>query len=205
MKNDLFQVLNKNIQIIEINHGEELKINPIVSLKVFLSGPFLTDSAILIQHINDFVLNINDSKQQKMMSKQILDSIGGGNLKAMLRSHASANSRICIKNRNGSEKENNDKNKVEYSREFLNAALFYKPKVAIPFASNMCYLHKDTFTYNNHSNTSDLLYKYFESSKEFKNINVQLVLPGEVLELESLEKQSMNILEINYFLKEKLN
>ena len=51
----------------------------------------------------------------------------------------------------------------------------------------MCYLHKDTFLYNNHSNTSDLLFKYFESSKEFKNINVQLVLPGELLELESLE------------------
>ena len=187
LKNDLFEVLDNNIQVIEINHAQKLNVNPNLSLQVFLSGPFLTDSAILIQHRNDFILNINDSKQQKLMANHILSSIGDGNLKAMLRSHASANSRICIKNRNGSEKENNDKSKEEYSREFLNAALFYKPKVAIPFASNMCYLHKDTFAYNNHSNTSDLLYKYFESSKEFKNINVQLVLPGEVLELESLE------------------
>ena len=168
LKNDLFEVLNNNIQVIEINHAQKLKVNPNLSLQVFLSGPFLTDSAILIQYRNDYILNINDSKQQKLMANHILSSIGDGNLKAMLRSHASANSRICIKNRNGSEKENNDKSKVEYSREFLNAALFYKPKVAIPFASNMCYLHKDTFAYNNHSNTSDLLYKYFESSKELK-------------------------------------
>ena len=187
LKNDLFEVLNNNIQVIEINHGQKLKINPNLSLQVFLSGPFLTDSAILIQHRNDFILNINDSKQQKLMANHIINSIGDGNLKVMLRSHSSANSRICIKNRDGSKKENNDKSKDFYSREFLNAALFFKPKVAIPFASNMCYLHKDTFSYNSHSNTADLLYKYFESSVEFNNINVQLVLPGEVLELDSLE------------------
>ena len=42
----------------EINHGEKFNINPSLSLKVFLSGPFLTDSAILIQHKNDFILNL---------------------------------------------------------------------------------------------------------------------------------------------------
>ncbi len=187
LKNDLFEVLNKNIQVFEINHGKKLEINPDLSLKVFLSGPFLTDSAILIQYKNDFILNLNDSKQQKLMAKKIVNSIGDGTLKAMFRSHSSANSRICIKNRDGSKKENNDKSKESYSIEFLNAAEFFKPKLAIPFASNMCYLHKDTFTYNSHSNTSDLLYKCFQSSKKFKNINVQLLLPGEVLELKSLE------------------
>ena len=196
LKNDLFEVLNKNIQVTEINHGEKLKINSYLSLRAFLSGPFLTDSAILIQHKNDFILNINDSKQQKLMANHILKTIGNGNLKVMLRSHASANSRICIKNRDGSLKEKNDKSKEVYSREFLNAASFFKPKVAIPFASNMCYLHKDTFAYNRHSNTSDLLFKYSDSSKEFENINVQLVLPGEVMELNSLEttfnKESRN-------------
>ena len=187
LKSDLFEVLNKNIQITEINHGEKLKINRDLSLEVFLSGPFLTDSAILIQHKSDFILNINDSKQQKLMAYQILNSIGDGTLKVMLRSHASANSRICVKNIDGSKKENNDKSKEVYSREFLNAALFFKPKVAIPFASNMCYLHKDTFLYNSHSNTSDLLYAYSQASNEYKNINVQLVLPQEALELESLK------------------
>jgi len=187
LKNDLFAVLNKNIDLIEIDHGEELKINTELSLKPFLSGPILTDSAILIQHKKDFILNINDSKQQKLMANQIISSIGKGNLKAMLRSHSSANSRICIKNRDGSNKKNNDKSKEVYSREFLNAATFFKPKVAIPFASNMCYLHKDSFKYNSHSNTSDLLYKLSQSSEELKKINVQLVLPGEVLDLESLK------------------
>ena len=108
LKNDLFEVLNKNIQVFEINHGKKLEINPDLSLKVFLSGPFLTDSAILIQYKNDFILNLNDSKQQKLMAKKIVNSIGDGTLKAMFRSHSSANSRICIKNRDGSKKENND-------------------------------------------------------------------------------------------------
>ena len=97
---------NTNIQVTEINHGEKLKINSYLSLRAFLSGPFLTDSAILIQHKNDFILNINDSKQQKLMANHILSSIGDGNLKVMLRSHASANSRICIKNRDGTKKSN---------------------------------------------------------------------------------------------------
>ena len=74
------------------------------------------------------------------MANQILNSIGDGNLKVMLRSHSSANSRICIKNRDGSKKENNDKSKEDYSREFLNSALFFKPKVAIPFASNILFV-----------------------------------------------------------------
>ena len=147
----------------------------------------MTDSAILIQYKKDFILNLNDSKPQRIMASQINSSIGKGNLKVMLRSHSSANSRICIKNRDGSNKDTSDKNKEVYSREFLNAASFFNPKVAIPFASNMCYLHKDSFKYNKHSNTSDLLYNYSQSSTKFKNINVQLVLPGEVFDLKLLQ------------------
>ena len=72
------------------------------------------------------------------MANHILNSIGDGNLKAMLKSHASANSRVCIKNRDGSKKENNDKVKRNIL-EVPNSALFFKPKVAIPFASNMLF------------------------------------------------------------------
>ena len=187
LKNDLFEVLNNKVQIFEINHGEKFEINSELSLQPFLSGPILTDSAVLIQYKNDFILNLNDSKQQSLMAKHIASSISDGNLKVMLRSHASANSRICIRNRDGSKKENNDKSKEVYSREFLSAASLYKPKLAIPFASNMCYLHKDSYKYNSHSNTSDLLYNFHLSSKEFQKINVQLVLPGEVLDLKTLQ------------------
>ena len=45
------------------------------------------------------------------MSKQIISSLNNGDLKVMLRSHSSANSRLCIKNRDGSKEKNNDKSK----------------------------------------------------------------------------------------------
>ena len=78
--------------------------------------------------------------------------------------------------------------KEDYSREFLEAAAFFKPKIAIPFASNMCYLHKDTFKFNKYSNTSDLLEKYSQSSLAYKNINLELVLPGEFIDLNTFKK-----------------
>lgn len=186
--NDLFNVLNKKIHIIEINHGEEYFINPKLTLKPFLSGPILTDSAVLIKKEDDYILNLNDSKQQGLMSKQIISSINNGDLKVMLRSHSSANSRLCIKNRDGSDIKNIDKSKQEYSIDFLESASLFNPKIAIPFASNMCYLHKDTFKFNKYSNTSDLLENFSQSSSDYENINVQLVLPGEELNLHSLRK-----------------
>ena len=187
LKNDLLKVLKKGTNIEEINHGFNFILNPDLSIKPFLSGPILTDSAVLIKNNDDFILNLNDSKQQTLMMKQIKNAVGEGNLKVMLRSHSSANSRVCLRNRDGSKKENNDKDKHLYSIEFLNAASYLKPQLAIPFASNMCYLHKDTLEYNQHSNTSDLLYKYHLSSKKYSNVNLQLVLPGEKLNLNTLE------------------
>lgn len=186
LKTDLMEVLNKSSDIEEINHQETYKIDAQISLKPFLSGPILTDSAVLIKINNDFILNLNDSKQQFLMMNQIINSVGDGNLKVMLRSHSSANSRICLKNRDGSRRQNNDKDKETYSIEFLNAASYLKPHLAIPFASNMCYLHKDSMQYNEHSNTSDLLYKYHLASKEYSPVNLQLVLPREKLDLNTL-------------------
>ena len=61
------------------------------------------------------------------MMNQIINSVGDGNLKVMLRSHSSANSRICLKNRDGSRRHNNDKDKETYSIDFLNTASYLKP------------------------------------------------------------------------------
>lgn len=187
LKKDLISVLDHKVKIVEINHGTKFLINSEISVKPFLSGPFLTDSAILIQNKNDFILNLNDSKPQSLMINQIKSSIGDGNLKVLLKSHASANARICLKNRDGSKRHNNDKKKEVYSREFINMSLFFKPQLAIPFASNMCYLHKDTMQYNLHSNTSDLLYKYYLSKKYNSKLNIELALPGEKVDLETLK------------------
>ena len=75
---------NAKIPIFEINHGTKFKLNSILSVKPFLSGPILTDSAVLIQIDNDIVLNLNDSKPQSFMMKEIVSSIGKNNLKVML-------------------------------------------------------------------------------------------------------------------------
>ncbi len=202
LKNDLLEVLKKGTNVVEINHGANYIINTNLSLKPFLSGPILTDSAVLIKKNNDFILNLNDSKQQSLMMSQIINAVGDGNLKVMLRSHSSANSRVCLKNKDGSKMINNDKDKKSYSIEFLNAASFIKPKLAIPFASNMCYLHKDSIKYNQHSNTSDLLYKYHLSSKKYSAINLQLVLPGEKIDLNTF-KISQNKISRNQLLSNR--
>lgn len=161
LKNDLLKILGNKINIIEINHGQLYIVSPNIKIQPFLAGPILTDSAVLINCDNNYILNLNDSKQQKLMINQIKSNFREGKLKVMLRSHASANSRVCQRNRDGGVKLKADKKIEEYSKEFLLTARIFKPEVAIPFASNMCYLHKDTYKYNFYSNTSDKLLKFY--------------------------------------------
>ncbi len=187
LKNDLISILGKKTYIIEINHSKKFNLSKSIYIQPFLSGPVLTDSAVLIKCNNDYILNLNDSKQQSLMIKQIKSFYLDGKLKIMLRSHSSANSRICQYNLDGSIKTNTEKEKDDYSRDFLEAARIFKPELSIPFASNMCYLHKDTYKYNSYSNTSDQLECFYKNTKEYKDINLKLLLPCESITLQSME------------------
>ncbi len=56
--------------------------------------------------------------------------------------------------------------------------------MAIPFASNVACLHRDTFQYNKILNFSDYVERDFSDCSDcFGGMRVQLLLPGESLDI----------------------
>ena len=105
----------------------------------------------------------------------------------VLRSHSSANSRCCYRGLDGSNpKIKIDKTRFEYSTEFFDACFATKAETAIPFASNMACLHKETYKYNSILNFSDFVIKDFKEVKnKYKEMDCKLILPSEKLILKS--------------------
>ena len=99
----------------------------------------------------------------------------------VLRSHSSANDRCCIKCND--EKLLNlklDKTRFEYSKEFFDACYSVGAEYAVPFASNMACLHKETFSYNSILNFSDYVVEDFKAVKlKYKELKCKLIIHSE--------------------------
>ena len=179
IKDDLKNVLPKGRVIKELKHAKTTKINNEIEVTSFQSGPVAADSAIAIK-CKTLILNLNDSKIFKRSMKHLLSVIGKPSI--VMRSHASANSRCCMKVSSG--KISADKSKEDYSSEFADSCFAAGAAVAIPFASNMAHLHKDTFKYNSILNFSDDVVNYCEEHKSrYPGMTCLQVLPGEEVDL----------------------
>ena len=194
IKNDLTCVLPKNREIKELKHAVKIKLNNEIEVTSFQSGLIATDSAIAIK-CKILILNLNDSKIFKRSMKHLLSVIGQPSI--VMRSHASANSRCCIKLSNSNTnhgKINVDKSKDDYSSEFADACFKTGAPIAIPFASNMAHLHRDTFNYNSILNSSEDVVNYFENNKlKYPGMSCLQVYPGEELDLSSLKLVKSNV------------
>jgi hypothetical protein len=78
-----------------------------------------------------------------------------------------------------------DKGGSAYSAEFFQFCSRIGATYAVPFASNMSYLHRETFQYNQLLNSSDSVVEY--CSHSFRDLATvpSLLLPGESVDLSS--------------------
>ena len=181
IKDDLKAVLPKGKAIKELKHAKTTKINSEFEVTSFQSGPIAADSAIAIK-CKTLILNLNDSKIFKRSMKHLLSLIGQPSI--VMRSHASANSRCCMKVTNGTISA--DKSKDDYSSEFTDSCYGTGAALAIPFASNMAHLHKETFRYNSILNFSDNVVDYYQDNKSrYPGMTCLQILPGEEFDLET--------------------
>lgn len=184
-KKDLQDVL-KEPNIKELIHAKKYKLFNDINLLSYQSGPIITDSALSIFNDEFCILNMNDSKILPLSMKHLRHIIPSPDI--TLRSHSSANSRCCNRQLNGDEISSIDKKRFEYSKEFFEDCYNTGAKLAIPFASNMIHLHRETEKYNLKSNFSDYVVNDFESLKNnFKGMNCKLILPGEQINLENFK------------------
>lgn len=155
MKDDLFYLGFKNI--IELKHGERLLLDEHFSITSYQFWMFL-DSALLIECDGVKLLNLNDSKHMGLTLKQITRKHHP--IDFVFRSHSSANERLSYEIVDEPDAAVDDLDR--YIKEFAQTTIATKAKYAIPFASNHCHLHKDSFHFNRFIQHPLLVDDYFK-------------------------------------------
>jgi UDP-MurNAc hydroxylase len=138
---DLKSIGFRNIKL--LNHGESYELGDI-TITPYQFGLFLNDSAVVVETHDMRLLNANDCKIAGASLRQILKK--HGKFDFALRSHSSANDRVCY--RIPSDKDFINDDPMHYAKSFMLFMEAVNPKFAIPFASNHVHLHKDVFHFN---------------------------------------------------------
>jgi UDP-MurNAc hydroxylase len=139
-ENDLRGIGISNIT--RLKNGETLVINGI-SIRLYQFGLYLNDSAIIIDCDSVKILNANDSKIAGASLQSLLSKEGA--IDFAFRSHSSANARACYKISGTDESFDDNEHYLRSFKLFMDKV---RPKFAVPFASNHCHLHDETFEFN---------------------------------------------------------
>src|SRR5262245_35852099 len=135
----------------EVPHGGFVRLATDLELHSFQFGPS-ADSLPVVRAGDVTLLNCNDAKCFGLPLRQITRRFP--KVDFVLRSHSSAGAiPHCV---DGFEKElSNVRSADDYMEEFSRFALFVGARYAIPFASNHCFVHRDTVHYNETAVTPD--------------------------------------------------
>jgi len=167
----------KRTNIVEIPHGGKYELWEGFNLHSFQFGLFAADSTAVLTNGETTLLNANDCKifglPLKSMMKQfpMVDFV--------FRSHSSATPiPYCIKDYQTAYSEL--RTRQDYIEEFTRFSLAVGAKYAIPFASNHCFLHRDTKKFNDTGVNPQMVADYFNSNPEAKRANSECVVmvPG---------------------------
>lgn len=128
-----------------VPHASTVKVGDI-ALTMYQFGLFLNDAAIVVEAGGVTLLNANDAKIAGWALRHLISR--HGRFDFALRSHSSANSRICFKIEGKSDYVADDRE--HYFRSFCAFMDVVQPRYAIPFASNHCHLHDDVYGLNSY-------------------------------------------------------
>ena len=155
LKRDLRTIGFKNV--VELRHGEAFDITPAFRIYSYQFFP-MPDSGLVVECDGVTLFNANDSKFMGMPLAQIVRRHSP--IDFVFRSHSSANSRLCFEVTDSPEQMVDDPN--SYIRSFAAFAQKTHARYAVPFASNHCYLHRETFHLNRTIQTPFAIKEHFE-------------------------------------------
>ena len=174
MIRDLKSLKFNNVE--EIPHGATVDMGGGIKITSYQFGPMAPDSVLAISDGQTTLLNANDSKVFGLSLQQIKKD--HPKVDFAFRSHSSANPvPYCIENY----KENFTEHRPqeEYADEFTKFCISVGADYAIPFASNHCFLHKETEQYNQLSTDPALVENHFNNYVQEKNLdNKCVVMPS---------------------------
>lgn len=131
--------------IVEIPHGGSHEIWDGCRLHSFQFGVFAADSVAVVSDGTTTLLNANDSKTFGFPLSQITNRFP--NIDFCFRSHSSATP-IPYTIKDYKERFSDLRTTQDYIREFTNFSFAVGAKYAVPFASNHCFLHRETVKFN---------------------------------------------------------
>ena len=156
-----------------LGHSKSINIGDIKVI-FYNFGLFLTDSAIIIEAGGTTILNANDAKVAGWPLKKIVKEHGP--IDFALRSHSSANTRVCYEIPGDTSFVSDDRE--HYFRSFKLFMDAVKPKFAVPFASNHCHLNDDVIKFNSYISNPIELRDYLEELNGELDWNLKVMLPG---------------------------
>ena len=137
--------------IVEVAHGQSLRLGDDFTLRSYQFGVGV-DSGIILSGGGHHLFNCNDAKFFGAPLQQILDDFP--RIDFIFRSHSSASPLpLCVENYQNLP----DIESAAYDSadQFIRCALYVGARYAIPFASNHCFLHKETVHFNSTATTPE--------------------------------------------------
>ncbi|HUJ79722.1 MAG TPA: hypothetical protein VLY45_05340 [Nitrospiria bacterium] len=141
MKRDLNAMGFGNVK--EIPDGIPYRLAEDLYLTPYLFGIFTDSTAVLSSRLLT-LLNANDCKILGQPLKRLLQD--HPKIDFAFRSHSTANARLCHEYLDAPNEKLDDRER--YMSSFCHFMKAVQPAYAVPFASNHCHLHKDTFRFN---------------------------------------------------------
>ena len=151
--------------IVEIDHGGKFELWEDCYLHSFQFGLFAADSLAAVTDGETTLLNANDSKTFGLPLKQITNRFP--KIDFCFRSHSSATP-IPYTIKDYKEKFPELRTAQQYVDEFTSFSLAVGAKYAVPFASNHCFLHKDTVQFNDTGVNPQMVADHYNSDPQAK-------------------------------------
>lgn len=160
--------------VLSMPHGKTIALEGGFSLTSYQGG-WMDDSAIVIQCDGTTLIDLNDCK----LEDAILDKIvrRHGPIDFLFRSHSSAQAYPqCYTSPNPEDL--TLRKKEDYIRDFFNMAQRCRARYAVPFASNVCFLHTETIDKNEDSVDPCMLAARYREQKKAGDPEIVVMLPG---------------------------
>lgn len=133
-------------RVLELPHGKPFRLSPGLEITSYQFSE-VNDTALVITNGRRTILNLNDCDIRGVALRQIQKR--HPRIDFLLMSHSNAAGYpYCYQAEDPDEAALRDR--TDYIEEFCYMGYLLRPRYAIPFASNHCYLHRDTLHFNDY-------------------------------------------------------
>lgn len=197
MVRDLKQVKRHNI--VEIKHGDKVGLWDDCYLHSYQFGLFAADSAAVVSDGETTLMNANDCKIFGLPLDQIKKKFP--KVDFCFRSHSSAGP-IPYTIKDYKKNYPDVRTQQDYIEEFTSFSLAVGAKYAVPFASNHCFLHRETTQFNDTGVNPQMVADYYNTLPEAKAAGSECVVmvPGSSWD----SKEGFDIVPFDYEKKDEI-